>query len=320
MKPDHTIETEREKLQPAVQSETLYSQIKTKLENKRWVAVILLGSVVTGGVVAFLKNVKDLGELLRGSDNDIEVAAKNIGDSSPEVRIIGVKKIVEIGGQNKDRAEKTIAVLTAFLHGKAKIGADETRRPQEHADVQEAVRSLGKILETSDKNNWSVKRPRLEGLDFSGLDLSHLYLRAVVIVDSYFDKALLDYADFSQAEMLNVRFDGARALGIKLNGAQIKSSCLEEVDFTSAELRSLLTWSTDLNSASLEGSYLSGARLQNTRLANANFNRADLSSVDFSEALEIVTGQFDKAVNTQSAKMPDPLYRRSTLSVCGPRR
>jgi uncharacterized protein YjbI with pentapeptide repeats len=316
MNPDRPTGDRTNEKKLADQPKTIYAELKEKLENKRWVAAILLVSAILGGATALIKNVGDISALFNKSHVEIDAATKYLADNSPEVRIIGANRIAEIGIQTQRAAQESIAVLTTFLSRESRI-LDKPRQSQERADVVAALKALGKILESANEKNWSVARPRLEKLDFSGLDLSGLFLRGVVIVDTSFERAVLSHADLSETEMINVRLDRAQAQAIKLTGARISSSCMEEMDLTSADLRLLESRSSDFNSAALASANLSGARLRNTSVGNADFRNCDLSSTDLSEALEIVEGQLEKAASTKKAKLPDPLYRRSNLSVCG---
>ena len=309
--------------QPTSQPKTLYAEIKAKLENNRWVVVILLASVVVGGAAAFVKNLGEIVALFRGPETAgletvIATAAKNLADASPVLRINGAQDLERVGKKSKDLAGRCISELRAFLEREANISGT-VRQPRERDDVGAALKALGVILETADKKNWQVKKPDLEKLDLSGLELSDLYLRGVLITDTSFEESVLRRADLSQTKLYNVRFDRAQAENVKLNGAQIRWSCMEEVDLTAADLRFLVSEDSDLNSAVFEDADLSGARLYHTRVANAKFKNADLSSTDLSDALEIGKGQLEKARTTQGAKLPDPLYKRLTLAACGPR-
>jgi uncharacterized protein YjbI with pentapeptide repeats len=309
--------------QPTSQPKTLYSEIKAKLENNRWVVVLLIASVVVAGAAAFVKNLGEIAGLFRGADPAgletlIAAAAKNLADASPVLRINGAQDLERVGKESKDLAGRCLSELKAFLEREANISGT-VRQPQERDDVGAALKAFGVILETADKKNWPVKKPDLEKLNLSGLDLSDLYLRGVSITDTSFEEAVLSRADLSQAKLYNVRFDRAQAQNVKLNGSQIKWSCMEEVDLTGADLRFLDSEDSDLNSAVFEDADLSGARLYRTRVANAKFKNADLSSTDLSDALEIAKGQLEKARTTQGTKLPDPLYKRLTLAACGPR-
>lgn len=298
------------------QSKTRYAEIKTKLENNRLVVGILLVVTFIGGATTVVKNIDSIISYFSEPVVAIETATKNLADASPEVRIIGAHNLAKIGVKNKAGAEQALSVLVTFLQRER--SANKVRQPEERADVVAALQALGKIVEAADKQNWLSERPRLEKLDFSDLDLSGLYLHKVTIVDTSFERGVLNNANLSEAELINVKFNRVQAQEISLHNAQIRSSCFEEANLTNGDLRSLKVSSSDLNSSVLTGANLSQAQLNNTRVANADFGNSDLSAANFSGALEIVPGQLEKARNHEGIN-PLP-FQRSTLSVCKPYR
>jgi uncharacterized protein YjbI with pentapeptide repeats len=304
--------------QRRVQPKTLYRKVKAKLKEKRWVAGVLLTGALVGGAFAFINNIGDIAGLFSAPEAAIDTAARDLAGPSPELRVIAAKKLARVGMKTEDTAEKSILVLTTFLHHNGKIPSN-TRHSQERGDVAAALQALGEILRNADKKGWVVKRPYIERLNFSGFDLPGLYLRGISISHTSFEDAILSDADLSQATLSNVRLDGAQGQKLNLSGTQIKWSCMERMDLTNADLHSIESWDSDFNRAILEEANLSGARLRNTNVAYANFGGSDLSSTDLSDALEVGKDQIEKARSTRGAKLPERLYKQSKVSVCGPR-
>jgi uncharacterized protein YjbI with pentapeptide repeats len=178
--------------------------------------------------------------------------------------------------------------------------------------------SLSTILRDADGRAFNVRKPEFSGLILATLDLSDVYLRGVSFSGTSFEDAILDGADLSKTLLVDVRFVRVSARGLKLTSAQVRASCFEEAILEGATLDFLETSSSDFNSAVMKGSNLRSAKFENTRLANVNFEGANLIETDLSSALELTEQQVSRAGNLNRAKLPNPIYLKSHLSVCNP--
>ncbi len=292
-------------------------QGRSKLET--WSKRVALVAAVIGIIISLFTLRDKIKEtfFVNGSHPTIEIAAKNLADSSPELRTLGSQQLAEVGMKTLKDAEHSISILNTFLHREA-AKAQGAQQTQQRADVLDVLRALNGILKNADNKRWVVRKPVLEKLNLSNLDLSNIYLRGVRISETSFEGANLSNADFSGATLVVVRFDRAQAQGAKFIGVTIENSCMEGIDLTKADLSSAAVNNSDINSAILVEATLHEAKLLNTRVADADFRDSDLSSADLSDAREIKRGQLDRAKNVDSAQLPDPLYKQSRLRVCNP--
>lgn len=140
------------------------------------------------------------------------------------------------------------------------------------------------------------ERARLRGVNLSGLNLSKLDLHYAEfswarLVNTFFVRANLQFANFTDAEADGSNFHnailrecvftraslrGSVLAGANLQSASMQDACLVSCSFCEANLRSAHLQGADLTNANLSGANLEGANLKGATLIGANLRRANL--------------------------------------------
>ena len=105
----------------------------------------------------------------------------------------------------------------------------------------------------------------LTGIRAFGLYLPHVRARRANLRTSYFEKAILDGADFTGADLAHTFFLKASLVGANLYGTNLQNAVLSRADLWGADLRT-----ADLDEALLYGTNFRGADIRGVR----NFGKA----------------------------------------------
>jgi len=138
---------------------------------------------------------------------------------------------------------------------------------------EEAVRLLT-ISNIEEFNKWRIKNFNvklvIDGLDFSGKDVSTAYLNGVSCVGVNFTHCNLSKVNLVQADLSNVNFEGANLTDGLLMYAEMKQCNLLNTNLT----RTNLMW------ANLQNSNMSGCILSKTVFVYANLTDVRIDNVD----------------------------------------
>lgn len=144
----------------------------------------------------------------------------------------------------------------------------------------------------------------LRGVNLSGQDLSKLHLvqadfSCARLINTFFSRANLRFANFSFAEADGSNFHnailrecvftraslrGSLLAGANLQSASLQDACLVSCSFCEANLQSAHLQGADLTNANLSGANLEGANLKGATLVGANLQRANLQRVYLRDA------------------------------------
>jgi uncharacterized protein YjbI with pentapeptide repeats len=138
---------------------------------------------------------------------------------------------------------------------------------------EEAVRLLT-ISDIGEFNRWRIKNFNvklvIDGIDFSGKDISAAYLNGVSCVSAKFTHCNLSKVNLVQADLSNVNFEGANLTDGLLMYAEMKECNLLNTNLTG----------TNLMWANLQNSNMSGCTLSKTIFVYANLTNVRLDNVD----------------------------------------
>jgi uncharacterized protein YjbI with pentapeptide repeats len=235
---------------------------------------------------------------------------------SPSVikRLLAISQLDKVAPANEGEADNLVRVLEAFINRRAAF-SQTPPEPHQTQDIVKAFASLSTILNANAKS-FNIRPPEFKGLDLSSLDLSGVYLRRASFFNSTFDDAILDGSDLADALLMDVQFSHVQARNVILFSARFRHICAEESIFDNSNLSAIEASSSDFNGTSFRKSNLSAARFDNTRLSFAALDGANLTQTDLTSGLGLTEQQLQMARFTETAKIPNPLYIRSRLSVC----
>jgi uncharacterized protein YjbI with pentapeptide repeats len=149
--------------------------------------------------------------------------------------------------------------------------ADRVRR-----DV-EATLAAGASLAERD-----LTGANLAGLDFSGKDLTSVFMEGANLAGCSFRGAKLDRAVLARANLQGADFHGAQVKGVNFGGADLTGAKLTgDLDLTAAVLISANLKDADFSGATMDRAELSEARIDNTKLAGVKAKRMTVLKSDF---------------------------------------
>lgn len=250
------------------------------------------------------------------TDERIAANAQRLSSALSSERILALTDLSKIDLTSESKAESLVRLLENHI---ARRAAD--RRTDNSNDVRaelsSAFRALGHALRQSDQRGFNYQRPEFSQLDASMLDLSGVYLAKAKFTDSKLVDALLDRATLAHVRMVGVQASGISAQHADLSSAVLQQTCAEEANLEYADLREAVLRSSDLNNSNLSRANLTSAVVDNSRLSLASLKEANLSKIDLSGALEMTESQIAQGINSATARVPNPVFRKSNLTICG---
>jgi uncharacterized protein YjbI with pentapeptide repeats len=256
-----------------------------------------------------------------------EVAARvaRIGDALDHLR-----KLVSEGGV------QLRPMAASILHA-----TDTGWVPDEEGKLNLAGAYLGRAA-------WPYLR--MQGADLTGADLSHAYLREVVLDGAVARSVNLSHANlqgaslrqftgfgadltaadlslakaesarFNDAKLKHANLEGALLRGANLNGADLSDSCLVEADLSQARVQGTVISGADFSAAILEGANLRGQRLREATFVGTRFARADLTECDL-EYMQLPMADFSGAyllgAYLTGSWMPEANFENAVLTNAG---
>jgi uncharacterized protein YjbI with pentapeptide repeats len=123
------------------------------------------------------------------------------------------------------------------------------------------------------------ERANLSNINFQEITLNNKDLRGALLDFTNFSDADLRWSTFKGSKLRNSKFDNAKLFKIDLEGANLRGSSLQQANLSEANLKyTKLSWSN------LVGVSLKKACLINASIENSNLQRSDLSSANLSNA------------------------------------
>lgn len=203
-------------------------------------------------------------------------AVEHLGDDKTmDVRLGAVFALERIARDSVADRAAIGQLLAAFVRRKRPLPGPCTQGlGRNEADVEVALRvvSTGQL----------AIAPDLSTTCLSGADLSAARLRCAVLEGTNLTGSTdLSGADLRRANLTDARLDGAEPDSV---GASLNKANLEGAKLTFANLSNAFLLGANLRGANLAGATLTGARLQDTDLSGARLTMVDLRDVDLSGA------------------------------------
>ena len=173
----------------------------------------------------------------------------------------------------------------ANLGGAKLVRTDCTETRFESTDFEGAVGEHLTLM-NAQLNGSSFERARLTSCNFFESDVSGSSFRQATLKECVFLQVQGNQADFSDADMTNVRFvmestfEGAVFQRANLESSNLRGARLKGADFSGASLRG-----ADLSEADLEDAVLQRIQAQEALLIRTNLRNAKLLSADLMGAL-----------------------------------
>lgn len=177
-----------------------------------------------------------------------------------------------------------IGVILGYYFGRRASGRLETK--------SYTVRNALELLKLGRSEEWNEVRamnpgwiPDASGAQIHEKDLSGSNFRNVVLKGASLENSILDYCDFSsanleEANLETVSMHGARLVGANLRKANLTKAKLDFCDFSDANLEDTILKGASLRGASLKRSNLKGADLKESDLEGADLRGASLININ----------------------------------------
>jgi uncharacterized protein YjbI with pentapeptide repeats len=190
--------------------------------------------------------------------------------------------LADLGGESDVvQAAAAVSLLTflrpeqAEYHHQVRLVTLANLKVREQGTVSNLlVRVLEEALRTSAK--LTATEVDLTDAELTGANLSGLDLHLAKLTGAKLRGAQLDNANLRGVEGKNVVLEGALLRGLEAD--------LQEVRFQGATAAGVIFHEANLGSAKFQGADLKGARFQSARLQSAHFERANLSGARFQQA------------------------------------
>jgi uncharacterized protein YjbI with pentapeptide repeats len=193
-------------------------------------------------------------------------AIEQLGSDKLDIRLGGIYALERIARDSARDHPAVMEVLSAFFREHSR---DEDARTDDgfplRADLQAALRVIGRRNPLRDTDPINLVRADLRGVSERGIDLSN---------------AILPGTDLTRASLPRANLSGANLNKAKLAGAQLTVAQLTKARLAGADLSNTNLHYADLRGADLTQANLSGANLHGANLRDAVLSKADLTDAD----------------------------------------
>ena len=269
-------------------------------------------------------------------------AVDQLASTRPEIRIGGIYSLEGVAAESSVRRAPLAHILLAYLQQHHRERANRNRLTERFAgeawprtcarqnlvgddDTQAA---LGVVVGLAD-----VARPRFKlnaldlhafrasDADFRGADLRDTSLVSADLIGARFDRAVLNFTDFTKACLRRASFDSATGWHVNFYGADLSGADLSRAAFFGPSFRYARLSGADLRGANFGTADLTGADVTATDLTGATMPRAsdladaDLSGADLSgtglraDILERVGARIDSCTRLPGRPVPSTCRR-----------
>lgn len=252
---------------------------------------LLGGSIAVAGAIYTVKTFR-LSRQGQITDR-LTRAVDQLGSEAVDIRLGGIFALERLAHESPTDHCQIMEILTGFVrerspwvdgvHASAELAAPGVPHLQSRADIQAAIRVIGRRDTKHDSARASCMLD-LSGADLRGAKLAHGNFSGAIFLRAHLEGADLSGADLTRIEASNAHLDGADLTGATLEGAILAGAHLQGAELRFAQLKHANLRDTDLSGANLFSAALGEADLWKANLMGASLWNTRLSKADLTEA------------------------------------
>ncbi len=216
-------------------------------------------------MIIFFKH-KNINHLLKN-------AIEQTNASQIEQRLIAIDYLGKIAGENPDKYNNIIQILTNFIRKKRSLKNSKDSETNPIREINIDIQLALNIITNPDIDQYL----RRDIFNLSYVDIRGANLCGANLKNFDLGQSILYRANLIDANLQNANLNGAVLSAANLNGAN-----LAWANLTGAILNAANLYGTNLNHADLRCANLFLANLQQANLSGANLDGANLREAEFS--------------------------------------
>ncbi|HMW22213.1 MAG TPA: DUF4062 domain-containing protein [Burkholderiaceae bacterium] len=246
---------------------------------------------------------------------NLERLREDLVAAQKSTRLRAIADLETSAPPSKVESQATIDLLIGHLQrigtpGRATVAGEELRA---------AIKAFSAVLAHADKRRQEIRRPVLEGIDFSSQDLKDFYFEGVTFQNGSLENADLHRAKLAGSQFVNMNLGQVVAPGASLKKASFDNSCLAGIVLSGgADLEESQWMYSDFSTADMSGSNLRGVVAIGSHLERVALVQADLTRADLTRATGVDATQFNSILPSPGLQRP-PGRARQVTQACRPR-